>query len=89
MQISVIYGALFYCLLDLYLMRMERPKRWQRPPSVSSAQYFAIVCKKISWADVICFAAMSVLKYARNIQRRPAVEKKRLQNTLEYTTYYF
>lgn len=43
MQIFMICGAPFYCLLGLYLMRKERPKRWQRPPSVSSAQFFGTV----------------------------------------------
>lgn len=43
MQISVISGAVFYCLLDLYLIRNENSKRRQRPPSVSAAQFFDIV----------------------------------------------
>lgn len=52
MQISVIYGALFYCLLGLYLIRKENSKRWQRPPYVLAAWFFGIVRKMISQADV-------------------------------------
>lgn len=51
-QISVIYGALFYCLFGLYLIRRENSKRWWRPPSVSAAQFLDIVRKIISQADI-------------------------------------
>lgn len=66
MQMSVIYGALFYCLLVLYLIRNENSKRWKRPPSFSAAQCFGIVQKMISQADITLFSVISFLKYARN-----------------------